>query len=923
MIFRALSAALLLMLLAACGGVGTGADEGDPSVEFVDGSNDSDDAGDSEDTDDSADVDNSEDSGDTLDEDTSEDSGNPISDTVLTAEEYSKRIVNERFDITGAFPSANTIYQSSDESIATVDANGWVEILATGEVTITSSAPNEVSGSSLPKTQSSNSIDLIVKERDFHVKSWVGENDTLLNFNETLFGLTLFTGGGLYCDPFSGENCDTLTSEIISDGDIVDTFSNLNNPGSHQFTFGNNQAASATLSAEKFEVRSGEATIAFDDKLFLVGGYTTGDVNNPREYKNDVWFSRNGDEWFEIAETAEFSPRSGHQLIVHDDRLWLMGGSNGGNMYNDVWVSDDGESWTSVAQSDAFGARTEFELFTLNNVLYISGGYTTSGEQLSDLWRSSDGSNWSAVPNFSLAEASNSPVVVLGEENSQTAYLLGDSIYSSTDGSTWNEMNDAPIFSGFDNREAVYFNDEIWLFAYTFEYFGSRGSKNISRVFKSSDGLDWSLVHGGIYLGNLIAREAKPISFKDRLYIVGGRAEILEYTNEVWSTVDTELWVEHTNGGFYGPRHSHAMTSHNGLLYSTGGVASDNTSVATPYKSDVWTSEDGLNWQLVENEHPTFRARGGHTLLSVSDKLCYVGGIGRLIWGTASGYRDGYTVDNPDPAGSVLHVILFERYGVFGDIACSIDGGKVWHEVVPSTDSYYDERSGAASIYFNNKLWVIGGNFNATYFADVWSTADVSDWDEQLDRFTYGAYFTEFTEATNSAAFGPRTGHAVTVHNGELYLSAGKDENGFYLDDLWKTSDGTNWTLVNADMGDMDKRAYHQMVSFDNKLWIIAGRANYHETLVFEDTTVYEANDIWVSEDNGVTWTEVAEHASFEQRQDFQAVVHNDSLFVAGGTGGDGYVTLQGKDSILNDIWRTEDGINWRAGFYKELELSE
>ena len=65
----------------------------------------------------------------------------------------------------------------------------------------------------------------------------------------------------------------------------------------------------------------------------------------------------------------------------------------------------------------------------------------------------------------------------------------------------------------------------------------------------------------------------------------------------------------------------------------------------------------------------------------------------------------------------------------------------------------------------------------------------------------------------------------------------------------------------------------------------------------------------------------VVENAPFEQRQNFQAVAHNDSLYISGGTGGDGYVTVQGKDSILNDVWRSEDGINWRTGLFKKLAL--
>jgi hypothetical protein len=782
-----------------------------------------------------------------------------------TFDNSEKRIVGESYNLSGQLTHTADTYSSSDPNIATVSEEGNVSIHKSGVVQITA-----INSSSLETTI----LEIFSKEPDFHFKSWVGENDSLIDFNDSLLGLTFIRSTEEDCQPILLINCGTYDSSIIDGTEVSDNITTINNPGFYNFTFGQNTAATSMLSAEKFEVRTGEATVVFNNQLFLIGGYTTGDVQISREYKSDVWMSKDGDEWLEVSEAAQFSPRSGHQLIVRDNKLWLIGGSNGANIHNDVWVSENGKDWTEINQNTPFSMRTHFEAFTLNNELFIAGGYTLHGEKLNDLWRSTDGINWSLVTNFSLAEASNSPFIVMGDIGSQTAYLLGDKIYSSTNGTQWIEIDDAPITTGFTNREAALINGEIWLFTYTFEYFGSRGHKNISRVYKSTDALSWEFVNGGIYLGNLIAREAKPIEFKDRLFIVGGRAEVLEYTNEVWSTTDGNLWIEHTLGGFYGPRHSHAMVSHNGMLYSTGGVASENISTASPYKADVWQSEDGLSWDLVQDQHPTFRSRSGHNLISI------------------------------------------------GDIACSTDGGIVWKEVVPSTDDYFKARQGSSAVNFKDKIWVIGGKINGNYYNDVWSTEATEQWDDRPDLGTYGAYFTKFSEVSAQAPFSARTGHATTVHNDELYLSAGKDAEGFYLDDLWKSSDGVTWTLVNDDIGEMDKRAYHQMVSFNNKLWVIAGKANYHETLVDEETTVYEANDIWVSEDNGITWQMIVENAPFEQRQNFQVVAHNDSLYISGGTGGDGYVTVQGKDSILNDVWRSEDGINWRTGLFKKLALA-
>ena len=59
---------------------------------------------------------------------------------------------------------------------------------------------------------------------------------------------------------------------------------------------------------------------------------------------------------------------------------------------------------------------------------------------------------------------------------------------------------------------------------------------------------------------------------------------------------------------------------------------------------------------------------------------------------------------------------------------------------------------------------------------------------------------------------------------------------------IYSSPDGATWTQVNAGPH-YSARAEASMVSFDNKLWVLGGT----------DTDSLK-NDVWRSEDNGVTW---------------------------------------------------------------------
>jgi hypothetical protein len=61
-------------------------------------------------------------------------------------------------------------------------------------------------------------------------------------------------------------------------------------------------------------------------------------------------------------------------------------------------------------------------------------------------------------------------------------------------------------------------------------------------------------------------------------------------------------------------------------------------------------------------------------------------------------------------------------------------------------------------------------------------------------------------------------------------------------------------------------------------------------------------NDVWCSED-GVNWTEVTSEAPWTKRMWFSVVVHRDHMWLLGGWNRD--------DGNFGDVWFSKDGKDW------------
>ena len=204
-----------------------------------------------------------------------------------------------------------------------------------------------------------------------------------------------------------------------------------------------------------------------------------------------------------------------------------------------------------------------------------------------------------------------------------------------------------------------------------------------------------------------------------------------------------------------------------------------------------------------------------------------------------------------------------------------------WAEATPS--AAWSGRSGHAAVVFDDEMWVLGG-YRVGDLNDVWYSEN-------------GAVWTEAT--TLDPKWIGRDDHAAVVFDNKIWVLGGmSNDSGSYLNDVWYSSDGANWTEATTAAAKWSVRNRFPSVIFDNKIWVLGGKL----------TSGTQANDVWYSE-NGADWTEVlANNPSpgsnqWSQRFGHTAVVFDNKIWVLGGYAiGDGF---------LNDVWYSSDGADW------------
>jgi len=277
--------------------------------------------------------------------------------------------------------------------------------------------------------------------------------------------------------------------------------------------------------------------------------------------------------WTEVTKTATFSKRDGAGGVIHNGKMWILGGwaanpaGGVGNVgYNDVWNTTNGRDWVQVRPNtpnnhSVWDGRHCGGYVVLDNKMWIVGGDPLLKHYQPDVWSSTDGVKW----NQATAAAP------WGQRNLHVTMVY--------DGKIW-VMGGQTVPQFVPDVPEAFYND----------------------VWNSSDGVHWTKVTAnapwsprGMIQGS--------VEFHGRMWLLGGgtydtpaHPKRLFY-NEVWSTADGVKWQQHAVAP-WAPRQYHSVAVFDDRMWV---LAGGNTSTPGFNRNDVWYSSDGERWTELPN----------------------------------------------------------------------------------------------------------------------------------------------------------------------------------------------------------------------------------------------------------------------------------------------------------------------------------
>ena len=264
---------------------------------------------------------------------------------------------------------------------------------------------------------------------------------------------------------------------------------------------------------------------------------------------SEMWSSNDGKRWI-LRKRNPFNGRENAYLVVHNNRLWMMGGVNGANQpMIDIWSSSNGIDWKLEALAPFILGKKHLSydvgrVTTFKNKIFVFTKGYTGNETL--VYSSVDGKHWNLeTANLAVTTRGIFETVVHGN----TIYAMFPvGIFASYNGRWWFKINhetlphsSGQVFGTDPYGSLTKYKDFIW-------YIG--GADNdaldlVSRIWYTSDMRTWKKFDPKGKKGTLIRDIEGPkimkhaaLPFNDELLILGGQIfpmhEVID-NHKVWT----------------------------------------------------------------------------------------------------------------------------------------------------------------------------------------------------------------------------------------------------------------------------------------------------------------------------------------------------------------------------------------------------
>ncbi|MFZ1483704.1 MAG: hypothetical protein WAS36_01695 [Candidatus Saccharimonadales bacterium] len=538
---------------------------------------------------------------------------------------------------------------------------------------------------------------------------------------------------------------------------------------------------------------SNHVTLAYNGYLYVIGGYTTGSVNNVRY----VGISSNGSlggSW--LSTTAFDTARQDHAAVAYNGYLYVLGGTNGTVTYADVQyalLNTDGTINGAWAYTTSFStARQDFRAVVHAGYVYVVGGFDDTNN-LNDVQYAPlntngtiSGGTWNPTTAFGTVRSNHTLVVneglmyVIGGSDNATTYY-SDVQYApiASDGTVGSWATAASFSTARDNHTSVAYNGYLYVIG------GNDGSARRSdvqyaRINNNSGGATGTWAATTSFATTRYGHTS--VAYNGYMYVIGGRSTINE-TNVQKGTIARDGTVgswgnvsSFTNGRSY-----HTSVAHNGYLYVIGGWDNSTTYYADVQKATINPADGTLgSWTAT-----TSLATGVHRHTSVvhNGYLYVIGGSNN---------------------GTLTNSVQYALLGADGNISGS------W---ATTTSFMTPTRHRHSSVLYNGYLYVIGGTNDTVFYSDV-----------QYAQLNANGTVTGAGWKYTTAQASVRYSQPTVAYNGYMYMLGGRYNSSNYADvqyaainnngtiGEWKQS--TSFTTA---------RQAHTGVAYNGFLYILGG----------------------------------------------------------------------------------------------------